>query len=146
MNDFEIRRARRSDRTSIRKLVWRVGINPFGLHWHNFLVAVDGRGRLIGCGQLKPHGRRIVELASIAVEQKSRGLGVARTLIESLIERGPRPLFLICLPKMAGLYARFGFVVASSGPLPSYFLRIRRMATIVRILHRSRAPVVMRLD
>lgn len=145
MDDFKIRRARRSDRTSIRKLVWRVGINPFGLRWQNFLVAVDSRGQLVGCGQLKPHGRKTVELASIAVERERRGHGVARVLIEALLERGPRPLYLICLPKMSGLYARFGFVAVSSGPLPHHFRRIRRMATVVRILHRARAPVVMRL-
>jgi len=127
-------------------LVWKVGINPFGLHWQNFLVAKDRRRRLIGCGQLKPHGRRSIELASIAVEEEYRNRGVARTVIEELLEGAPRPLYLVCLPRLSSFYERFGFTAANAGHLPLHFRRVRRLARIIRVLHRSRAPVIMRLD
>ena len=145
MNGYRIRRATRRDRVAIRRLVWKVQINPFRLHWRNFLVAVSEDGRLVGCGQLKPHGRRTTELASIAVEEDFRRLGVARTVISELSEAGPRPLYLVCLPMLTGFYTRFGFEVVDSEPLPRHFARVRRFSKIIRVLHRSRAPVVMRL-
>jgi N-acetylglutamate synthase-like GNAT family acetyltransferase len=146
MRDFEIRAARRRDRTPIRRLVWKVGINPFGLDWRNFLVAVDEEGSLLGCGQLKSHGPRSVELASIAVTEAARRRGIARGLIDRLIEKGPRPLYLICLPKMRAFYEPFGFLANPPGRLPSHFSAISRAARFIRLLHRSHAPVVMRLD
>ncbi|HUX21881.1 MAG TPA: GNAT family N-acetyltransferase [Spirochaetia bacterium] len=146
MRGFKIRAARRRDRTPIRRLVWKVGINPFGLDWRNFLVAVDETGALLGCGQLKPHGPRSVELASIAVTEAVRGRGIARTLIESLLEKAPRPLYLICLPKMKVFYEPFGFLADPPGRLPSHFAAISRAARLIRLFHRSHSPVVMRLD
>ena len=146
MNNFSIRTARRSDRTPIRKLIWKVRINVFGLNWRNFLVATDGGGRLIGCGQLKPHGRRTIELASIAVDERVRGQGIARALIETLLTRAPRPLYLICLPGMTGLYERFGFSRAPGEGLPRHFRIVARVSVFARHFHRSHAPVIMRLD
>lgn len=145
MNDYEIRRATRGDRLAIRRLIWKVRINPFGLRWQRFTVAIEVGGGLIGCGQLKPHGRRTTELASIAVEEEFRKLGVARAIITALSEAGPRPLYLICLPALADFYARYGFEVVDSEPLPRHFASMRRFSKIIRLLHRSRAPIVMRL-
>lgn len=142
---YHIREATRSDRAAIRRLIRRVRINPFGLHWQNFLVAVDGDHSLLGCGQLKPHGPRAVELASIAVVEKHRGNGIARAVIERLLERGPRPLYLLCLPDLTPFYARFGFAPASRAGLPRYFRRIATFASVARLLHHSRSPVIMRL-
>lgn len=146
MNDYTIARATRRDRARIRRLVWKVGINPFGLRWQNFLVAKDGRKKLIGCGQLKPHGKRTIELASIAVEEEFRSRGVARAVIEELLAGAPRPLYLVCLPRLTRFYERFGFIAADTDHLPLHFRRIRRVARIIRALHRSRVPVIMRLD
>lgn len=145
MHGYQIRRATHRDQVAIRRLVWKVRINPFGLNWRNFVVAVDDRGRLVGCGQLKPHGRRTTELASIAVEGEFRKLGVAREVITRLSQAGPRPLYLVCLPMLTSFYRRFGFEAVDSEPLPVHFARVRRFSKVIRILHRSRAPVVMRL-
>lgn len=146
MNEYRIRPATRRDRSAIRRLVWKVRINPFRLHWRNFIVAVSGDGTIVGCGQLKPHGTHTTELASIAVEEEYRKRGVARALIDQLSERASRPLYLVCLPMLCGFYTRFGFEIVDSDPLPRHFAGVRRMSRIVRLLHRSRAPVVMRLD
>lgn len=146
MADFHLRRATERDRARIRRLIWRVHINPFGLDWRNFIVAVDAKGRFLGCGQLKPHGPRTRELASIAVVESARGRGVAQAIVARLTASGPRPLYLICLPELMPLYARFGFEEGDSRPLPPHFRRIRRFARFARLLRRSRAAVVMALD
>lgn len=146
MNDYHVRPARRDDRRLIRRLIWRVRINPFGLHWENFLVASNDDHALLGCGQLKSHGPGSVELASIAVEEQHRGRGIARMIIERLIARAPRPLYLLCMPELTGFYARFGFTQAGREGLPRHFSRIAALAGVASRLHRSRAPVIMRLD
>ena len=52
---FTLRSATAADFPAIRKLIWQVGINPIGLDWRRFVLAVDEEGRLLGCGQIKPH-------------------------------------------------------------------------------------------
>lgn len=146
MSDYRIRKASRDDRVAIRRLVWKVRINPFRLHWQNFVVAVADDQRLVGCGQLKPHGPNTIELASIAVEEEFRKRGVARAVIEELTGSGPRPLFLVCLANLTGFYSRFGFSEVDSEPIPPHFAHVRRISKIARALHRSRFPVVMRLE
>ena len=49
------RPAQASDEAAIKALIRAVNINPIGLKWQRFMVAVDENGRLIGCGQIKPH-------------------------------------------------------------------------------------------
>ena len=75
MTDYSIRSAQEAESAQIKALIHEVGINPTGLDWRRFLVAVDGLGRVIGCGQIKPHGSDILELASIAVSPEHRGQG-----------------------------------------------------------------------
>lgn len=43
--DFTLRTARAEDDAAIRKLIHQVGINPLGLHWERFILAVDHWGR-----------------------------------------------------------------------------------------------------
>ena len=74
---FSVRPAFETDHQNIRSLIHRVGINPMDLNWWHFIVAELGDGTFIGCGQLKPHKDGSLELASLAVEEKYRGLGVA---------------------------------------------------------------------
>ena len=82
MPDYEIRPAREAEAAQIKDLIHMVGINPTGLDWKRFLVAVYGPGEVIGCGQVKPHGEDILEMASIAVHPDHRGKGIARAIIE----------------------------------------------------------------
>ncbi len=78
----------------IKDLIHRVGINPMDLDWHRFVIAVDGSGKMLGCGQLKPHGKDVIELASIAVEPPYQHQGIARVIIEHLdCERAASALF-----------------------------------------------------
>lgn len=131
MTAFTLRPARESDSRQIRDLIHLVGINPMGLDWRRFIVAVDAGEHVIGTGQLKPHGAEILELASIAVSPDRRGEGIARAIIENLLKDSPRPLYLTCLSSMGPLYEKFGFVSLAHEEMPKYFQRLSRMADLM---------------
>lgn len=130
MADFTLRAATEDDFPSIRGLVYRVRINPMSLDWRRFVVAVDASGLLLGCGQLKPHGRDIVELASIAVQPEYQGRGIARAIIERLLGEAPRPLYLICRAPLGPFYEQWGFYALSIHEMPAYFRRLARLAGV----------------
>jgi len=126
-----LRPARREDAAAIRALILAVRINPTGLVWRRFLLAVDDGDRLIGCGQVKPHRDGTRELASIAVQPRYRGRGVARAIIERLLAENQPPLYLICRESLSPFYEKFGFSGCSDKELTPYFSNIRRWADFV---------------
>lgn len=130
MADYTLRSANEGDAAAIRGLIHRVGINPMSLDWRRFLIAVDQSERLLGCGQLKPHGRDLVELASIAVEPASRNRGIAHAIIAELLLRAPRPLYLTCRSPLGPFYEQWGFRAMDLDEMPPYF---RRLARLVRV-------------
>mgnify|MGYP001199862352 CR=1 FL=1 len=141
-----IRPARETDAAPIRDLIYLVRINPMGLDWKRFVVAVDDRAEMIGCGQLKPHGQEILELASIAVYPEHQGNGVARLLIEHLLKDSPRPLYLMCQSSLGPFYEKFGFQAISYQEMPRYFQRMSRLAGLVTTLaRREERLLIMKL-
>ncbi len=128
---FTLRAATERDAAAIRSLIHRVGINPMSLDWRRFRVAVDANDTLLGCGQLKPHGKDLVELASIAVEPDSRNKGIAHAVIAQLLLRAPRPLYLTCRSPLGPFYEQWGFRAMELDEMPPYF---RRLACLVRVL------------
>lgn len=136
--DYLVRTATSEDFPAIRALILDVHINPFGLNWRHFLVAVTSTDGLIGCGQIKYHFDRSRELASIAVHEKARGQGVARAIIQELLVRETiRPLFLMCRARLELLYAKFGFAPISLMEMPPYFRCMGRMERIINSKARS---------
>src|SRR5919109_4939268 len=129
-----IRPAREAEAAQIRDLIHLVGINPMGLDWRRFVVAVNDRDEMLGCGQLKPHGQDVLELASIAVYPEHRGKGVARLIIEQLLKDSPRPLYLMCESSLGRLYEKFGFQAIPYDEMPRYFQRISKLAGLVATL------------
>jgi amino-acid N-acetyltransferase len=111
-------------------------INPSGLDWRRFVLAVDESGGMIGCGQVKPHGDGTRELASIAVVPEWRGRGVARAIIEYWLARAEPPLWLTCNSGLIPMYQKFGFQEIRDN-LPPYFKRLRRIAGVVIFAARS---------
>lgn len=128
--EFSLRPARLEDAKAIRRLIRRVHINPMGLDWRRFVVAVDESDNMLGCGQLKPHRGGVLELASIAVEHAHRGRGIARALIKHLIAAAPRPLYLTCRFSLGDFYRKWGFEPASLDEMPGYFRRLSRLAAL----------------
>src|SRR5512144_929950 len=138
-----LRPARETDAASIRDLIHLVGINPMGLDWKRFVVAVNGQDEMIGCGQLKPHGPGILELASIAVYPEHQGKGIARAIVEHLLKNSPRPLYLMCQSSLGPFYEKFGFRAISYEEMPRYFQRMSRLAGLVTSLARSQEHLLI---
>ena len=147
MADYTVRPALESESAQIKDLINLVGINPTGLDWERFLVAVNERGQVIACGQVKPHGGDIRELASIAVLPEHRGQGIARAVIEMLLRENPRPLFLMCMSHNGPMYEKFGFQVIADEKMPRYFRRIKKLFDVADVFRKSEESLlVMKLE
>jgi N-acetylglutamate synthase-like GNAT family acetyltransferase len=147
MDTFTLRPAQESGSAQIKELINLVGINPMGLDWKRFVVAVNAQDEMIGCGQLKPHGEDILELASLAVFPEHRGKGVARAIIEYLLKKSPRPLYLMCESSNGPLYEKFGFRVIEYDEMPRYFQRMSRLAGLVtKLARRQERLLIMKLQ
>lgn len=105
-----------------------------GLDWKHFILAVTSRDEMLGCGQVKIHRDGSRELASIAVVPAWRGKGVARAIIEKLIETHPGSLYLTCRASLQPFYERYGFRVIEPSQMPRYFSRISRLASALGVL------------
>jgi len=147
MTNFSLRPAREAEAAQIKDLIHFVGINPMDLDWKRFIVAVNDQDEMIGCGQLKPHGKDILELASLAVYPEHQEKGVGRALIEYLLNDSPRPLYLMCESSLGPFYERFGFLGISYEEMPRYFQRISKLAGLVTALaRRDERLLVMKLQ
>lgn len=133
MINFTLRPAQESEFRAIKDLIQLTGINPMGLDWKRFVVAVNDQDQVLGIGQLKPHGPSgdVLELASIAVYPEYRGQGIARAIIEFLLKDSPRPLYLTCISTLESLYQKFGFHTISYDEMPRYFQRISKLASVL---------------
>lgn len=116
--DYTLRPARKTDAPAIRRLIWRARINPTGLDWRHFVLAVDENDRLLGSGQIKPHRDGTRELASIAVAPEARRNGIASAIITHLLAHNPPPLYLICAAPLGPFYQRFGFIQLQAADMP----------------------------
>jgi N-acetylglutamate synthase-like GNAT family acetyltransferase len=147
LDNRRLRPAREQDAAAIRALVHEVGINPLGLDWPRFLLAVNDADQMIGCGQLKPHGHGIMELASLAVLPAWQSKGVGSMIIRHLVASAPRPLYLMCRPGLGPFYEKFGFQSLELQEMPSYFRRMARLVEIYRhIAHTEDSVLVMKLQ
>ena len=136
MTTFTLRPALETESRAIKDLIHSVGINPMDLDWRRFIVAVDAQDQVIATGQIKPHGRDIHELASIAVIPEYRGQGLARTIIEYLLKDSPRPLYLTCRSRLEPLYKKFGFRAITYDEMPRYYQRISKLVGLVKTVAR----------
>lgn len=144
---FVLRPAVESEAGLIRSLIHAAQINPMGLDWRRFTVAVAPDGELIGCGQIKPHKDGSQELASLLVVPDWQGKGVARAIIESLIADRPGMLYLTCRARLQPLYEKFGFRVFPEREMPPYFRRLSRLVRIISSIARQPEGLrVMRRD
>jgi len=142
-----LRPARESESSQIRDLIHLTGINPMGLDWKRFIVAVNDRDEMLGIGQLKPHGSDILELASLAVYPEYRGKGIARAIVEYLLANSPRPLYLMCQSSLGPLYEKFGFRGISYDEMPRYFQRISKLVGLAStVLQRDEHLLIMKLQ
>jgi N-acetylglutamate synthase-like GNAT family acetyltransferase len=146
-DNFSLRPATQADAQTIRKIISQVRINPLALDWHRFTLAIDASGNVIGCGQIKPHADGSFELASIAVLPEWRNQGVARRLIEYLLEQNPCTLYLTCQSMLGPMYQKFGFNALETDEMTPYFRRLSRIVHwIGKLTHQPHSMLVMRRD
>jgi N-acetylglutamate synthase-like GNAT family acetyltransferase len=144
-----LRSARVADQWQITRLILRHQLNVLGIGWENFTVAVDEHDQFVGCGQIKSHGE-VDELASLVVVDEWQGKGVAKLLMDELIARSRRPLWLMCESPLTPYYTGFGFrEVQQAAKLPNYFQSIywaTRLALGLVFLARGTYVAFMVLD
>ena len=144
-SEYTLRPATAEDAPVIRHIISMVQINPMNLSWRRFVLAVDRTGQIIGTGQVKPHADGSLELASIAVLPDWRGKGIARLIIEYLLEQYPGRLYLTCRAPLGPLYQKFGFQAINANEMPPYFKRISRLIHLFnRLFHQPDHLLVMR--
>jgi N-acetylglutamate synthase-like GNAT family acetyltransferase len=147
MSTISIRPAEPDDFPAIRQLIHQAQINPTGLDWSRFLVAINVDGPIVGCGQVKPHKDGSLELASIVVRLEYRQQGVARQIIERLLEEHPGRLYLTCRSGLGLFYEKFGFEVVSYQEMPLYFKRISRLVnTFMKVGMAGESLLVMKRE
>jgi N-acetylglutamate synthase-like GNAT family acetyltransferase len=134
-----------NDSSAIKELIHLVRINPMSLDWERFLLASTPDGKLVACGQIKPHSEGTLELASIAVHPDWRGRGLAREIIQRLLADSTRPVYLTCRSDLEPFYIKFGFRSLSSTELTPYFRRIQKLANLM-MFREGFSLSVMRLD
>ena len=122
-----LRAATAAEQPLIREMVRDARLNTLGLAWPNFLVAEEvgaAARRVVGMGQLRPHQDGTLELASILVIPEMRGQGVGSQLVNALIAKADRPLYLMCRGEKVGYYARFGFDEVTEAAMVPRSLRL----------------------
>ncbi|MGB7875511.1 MAG: GNAT family N-acetyltransferase [Anaerolineales bacterium] len=145
MVSFSLQPATEADFPAIKALIKQVHINPLGLDWRRFVVAVSGDD-MIGCAQLKPVPGGLTELASLAVRPAYRHQGIARALIEHLLVEASRPVYLTCRSDLGGLYEKFGFRALDVDEMPVYYRRLQRLAGLfMELTRRNETLLVMKL-
>ena len=126
---FQLRVAAAADQPTIKQMVKSAHLNPMGLDWRRFTLAVTADDQIVGCIQHKPHRGGAVELASLVVVKGWRRKGVARQLIDHLKETAGSPLWLMCASRLTKFYEPFGFRQVTLGrPMPRYFRWMLRLA------------------
>lgn len=134
-----------ADAARIRQIIALVQINPINLNWRRFVLITDWEDSIIGCGQVKPHADGSLELASIAVLPDWRGTGIARKIIEHLLEQYPGTLYLTCRSQLEPMYQKFGFQTIQFADMTPYFQRLSRIVALFnKLFHLPDRLLVMK--
>lgn len=130
-----LRAATAADQSIIKRMVRGAHLNPMGLNWQRFTMAVTAENEIVGCIQLKPHRKDVLELASLVVSKGWRRKGISRLLIDHLKSTAGPPLWLMCNSKLAPFYQPFGFRRVYLGqPMPTYFRWTLRLTFVLNRL------------
>ncbi len=133
--EFLLRPATADDQLFIKDMVRFARLNPVGLKWQRFIIAVDTKDTIIGCGQIKRHIDGSLELASLVVRKPWRRQGVARSIINKLLADNELPVWLTCASPLIPFYSKFGFQEkTTSKEMPFYFGMVKYLSRIFLIL------------
>lgn len=91
--EYTIRKARPGDSEEIAHLIADFAAEALMLRRtpemvelaiDDYVVAIDGRGRIVGCGALKEYSPSVAEVAAIAVSRDVHGCGVGRAIVAAV--------------------------------------------------------------
>jgi amino-acid N-acetyltransferase len=122
---IEYRPAQADDQTAISDFVRSEHLNPHGLHWQRFTLALDNEGRLVGCVQVRHHRDGSRELGSFAVRPSWRSRGIGTQLVQRALLRDPGPVHLVTRRELAGYFSRWGFAPVAPAQAPG-ILRLQQ--------------------
>ena len=128
-----VRRATERDHQAIRALVRSERLNPTGIKWPNFMVAV-AKGRVTGAVQIRKHSDGSRELGSLVVTKEARSHGIASRLIDTLLADDQEPIWLITAVPNANAYSRWGFEQIQVRAAPAKVRRNHLMGSMARII------------
>jgi N-acetylglutamate synthase-like GNAT family acetyltransferase len=145
-----IRQAVAMDQVAIVELVHSERLNPNGLAWQNFVVAVQGH-TLVGAVQMRQHPEGSLELGSLVVRRDHRGHGIAGRLIGALLAQHPGRVHVITRSTNAAHYRPWGFVRIEPRAAPRTVRRQRligQMVSVISLLtgRRPRRLVILRRE
>ena len=101
----------------------------------DYIVGVDGRGCIVGCGALKEYSPSVAEIAAIAVSREVHGCGVGRAIVSAVealaCKRGIYDVFALTL--QPAFFAAIGYERVDRARYPEKIRRdclgcIRRFA------------------
>jgi N-acetylglutamate synthase-like GNAT family acetyltransferase len=127
---IDIRPADARDQPAISALVRGAHLNPRDLTWRRFVVADDG-GVVVGCAQVRVHGRGSRELASVVVAPTHRGAGIGSRLVEAILAGEQGVLHLFTEVGTVPYFERFGFRRAGDRPVPADLRTAVRVARLI---------------
>ena len=90
------------------------------VHVDRFIVAVDGRGSIVGCGELAPLSQSLAEIRSLVVADRKRGRGIGRRIVGDLRRRAAASGYdeLCVFAHVPAYFARMGFSIVPHTWLP----------------------------
>lgn len=110
---YSIRAATADDADTIKQMVRSAPLNPNAIDWRYFLVLEveeAGKPKIVSIGMAQPEGA-IWEIDSVTTRREYRGRGYAAAVVRALLERAPRPLYLLAETDLVAYYERLGFRV-----------------------------------
>jgi amino-acid N-acetyltransferase len=132
--DVQVRAARTGDVHGIAELVNAYAAQAvmlprsaesIALALDDFVVAADGRGRVVACGALKQYSPSLGEVASVAVAREGHGRGVGRAVVAAVedlaMRRGVRDVFALTLTP--GFFESVGYRVDDRARYPEKMRR-----------------------
>jgi len=95
-------------------------LQELAVHVDRFVVAVDGRGSIVACGELAPLSHSLAEIRSLVVADRKRGRGIGRLIVDELRRRARSSGYdeLCVFAHMPAYFARMGFSIVPHTWLP----------------------------
>ena len=99
-----------------------------------FVVAVDGRGSIVACGELAPLSPLLAEIRSLVVREKRRGQGLGRRIVDELRLRGRATGYgdICVFTHQPGYFAHMGFSIVPHTWVPEKIMADCRSCALFR--------------